>query len=99
MALKNDIGVRTRKAYRENNFEEIKNLVNDYARIAERIETFYKTFKAQWFKENKPYGFEVQEARIGGLILRTKSCRDRLEELVNGVITQIPELDEDILIP
>lgn len=99
LAIKHDIGIRTRNAYRMNDTEEIKLLINDYNSIIEKLEHFYSAFKAQWFEENKPYGFEIQDARIGGLIRRTMACRDRLTDFANGKITQIPELDEDILIP
>ena len=51
----------------------------------------------QWFKENKPFGFEVQDARIGGLIMRVNTCMERLQAYVDGKIDTIEELDADIL--
>lgn len=95
--LKYDIGVRTRKAYRGNDKKQLLKLVDDYRTIIKRLESFVDTFRKQWYTENKPNGFDIQELRIGGLILRTKSCADRLEAFANGLIESIPELDEDIL--
>ena len=47
-------------------------------------------------KENKPFGFEIQEGRLGGLLLRLKSCRERFENwLKTG--EEIPELAETAL--
>lgn len=99
LAVKNDIGILTRKAYREKDGEAIKALIEQYGVILQRLEVFYEAFREQWFRENKPFGFEVQDARIGGLIQRTKSCKRRLEAYAAGKITRIPELDEDVLDP
>ena len=32
----------------------------------------------EWFCENKPFGFEVQDLRIGGLKARVETCKNRL---------------------
>ena len=99
LALKNDIGIRTRKAYRAKDMNEIQILVSDYNTLIERIEVFYKAFRKQWFAENKPFGFEIQDMRLGGLMQRTKNCMERLQSFAEGTLSQIPELDEDILDP
>ena len=51
----------------------------------------------RWFKDYKPHGFDVQDIRIGALLQRTESCKKRLEMLIKGEITEIPELDEPVL--
>ena len=43
--------------------------------------------------------FDVQDARLGGLIRRVKHCRDRLLAYVWGKSESIPELEEEILNP
>ena len=50
-----------------------------------------------WFKENKGYGWEIQDMRFGGLRRRIESCQRRLLEYVEGKIERIPELEEKIL--
>ena len=97
LELKYDLGVRTRKAYAEKNIEAIRALAEDYTVVIERVEAFYSSFRELWFRENKPYGFEVQDQRFGGLLLRLRACRDRLIDYSNGAIDSIPELEEDIL--
>ena len=39
----------------------------------------------------------MQDIRIGGLLCRLKDCKRVLLEYLNGEITAIPELDEEIL--
>ncbi|MBE5040914.1 beta-N-acetylhexosaminidase [Ructibacterium gallinarum] len=99
LAIKNDLGIRTRCAYQAKDKIELKSLIMDYENIEAELHNFYEAFKTLWYKENKPYGFEIHENRIGGLMLRTKSCRKRLEDYVNGVIVKIDELEEIILDP
>lgn len=68
MEIKADLGVRTRKAYKEGNRGTLAVLAKeDYAVLPGRIKAFFDSFRELWFKENKPFGFEVQEARLGGL--------------------------------
>ena len=50
-----------------------------------------------WYHDNKPHGFDVQELRLGGLLMRLRSQRDRLADFVEGRIDSIPELEEEIL--
>ncbi|MBE6728195.1 MAG: beta-N-acetylhexosaminidase [Ruminococcaceae bacterium] len=97
MQYKVDIGVRTRKAYETKDMNTIDALIADYKKMIKRTEDFYKTFKIQWYRENKPHGFDVQDIRLGGLIMRMKSCMERLIELRDGKIDRIPELEEKIL--
>ena len=50
-----------------------------------------------WFENAKPYGFEVQDIRIGGLKERFRSCKARLIAYAEGKTESIPELEEDIM--
>ena len=77
--------------------ETLKDLITDYRKAEKATKVFYEAFKKLWFEENKPFGFETQEIRLGGLMLRLRSCGDRLEAFVNGEIDEIPELAEKLL--
>ena len=65
--------------------------------VLKYLNKFYAAFRYQWYKENKPYGFEVQDARLGGLMQRLKNARQILKDYVNGKLDQIPELEEEVL--
>ncbi len=97
LEIKAEICNKTRDAYNNKNNNEIDSVISDYKKMIKRTEDFYKTFKKQWFTENKPHGFDVQDIRIGGLIYRMRSCLDRLTEYRNGNIKNIPELDEELI--
>lgn len=94
LELKAEIGIRTRKAYLAGDKSELRAIVADYGTMLDRTETLYQAFRKQWYKENKPFGFEVQDIRFGGLIMRMKNCRRTLEEYLSGAVSSIPELEE-----
>lgn len=98
LEIKYEIGVKTRAAYKVGDKAGLKALADgEYTELLSRLEDFYNAFRAAWHKEKKAFGFEVQDARIGGLIRRVKNCRDRLYAYVNGEIEKIEELEEEIL--
>lgn len=97
MAIKYDLGVRTREAYARNDKKLLKEVIKNYQLAIEKIEVFHGKFSTLWHKENKPHGFDVQDIRIGGLVQRLKSCKKRLENYLEGTLKEIPELDEELL--
>ncbi len=97
MSVKYNLGVRTRKAYKEKDKEQLSVLIDDYKKAIEFLDMFYSKFKFFWLKECKPNGFEVHDIRIGGLKQRLIHCRERLIEYLNGNLAEILELEEDIL--
>lgn len=97
LELKADLGLRTRKAYREKDEQELKHLIDDYEETAKKLSDFRDSLYTVWMKENKPFGWEVHEIRLGGLRARILNCRDRLSDYVQGKASCIPELEKDVL--
>ncbi|MBR3299946.1 MAG: family 20 glycosylhydrolase, partial [Clostridia bacterium] len=92
-----DLGIMTRKAYKENDTERLKKLITVYDEVISLTEKFHETFEKQWMIENKPHGFDVQDIRLGGLIKRMEHCKDRLVKYINGEIDKLEELEEEPL--
>jgi hypothetical protein len=89
---------KIRVAYAHGDKAELLALANgDVTECIRRTDAFYESFRAQWYAVNKTYGFEVQDARLGGLSRRLASCRDRLISYASGEIDEIAELCEEIL--
>ena len=98
LAVKYELGVKTRAAYKSGDMETLRALAeNDYVKAEKAINAFGLAFEKQWFADNKPCGFDVQDVRIGAIIRRTSACRRRLLDYVSGKIDSIPELEEEIL--
>lgn len=52
------------------------------------------SFRKRWMLRNKPFGFEVIQLRLNSAIGRYEEIAMRLDELLSGKISNIPELDE-----
>ena len=94
LEIKAELSLRTKKAYQEKDIAAIQNLIGDYHEVYQRIKRFHQVYRQQWFLENKPHGFDVQDLRIGGLLARTESCMERLQSFCSGEISIIEELEE-----
>ena len=94
LAIKAEIGVKTHEIYTSGDKEALKNLILEYRQLRKKIKVFHKVYKEQWFLENKPHGFDVQDLRIGGVLARVQSCEERLQDLYDGKINRIEELEE-----
>lgn len=98
LSTKYELGVKVRAAYKSGDKELLGRLATvDYTETIRSAKEFYRAFKAQWFKDYKPHGFDIQDLRIGGTILRLESCKARLLDYLNGKISSIDELEETIL--
>ena len=97
LSVKAELGVKTREVYHSGDREALLALIGDYKKALKKLEVFHRTFREQWFRENKPHGFDVQDIRLGGLAARIRSCMERLQDLYDGKITVIEELEEQVL--
>ena len=96
-AEKCDIGPRIRAAYKAGDKKQLKKLAKELRRIRKLVEQFHKSFRKQWMIESKSFGFEVSDARIGGVMLRLSTCADILEQYIRGEIEHIEELEMEQL--
>ena len=64
---------------------EIPALIGQYEALTE-------SFRRQWMKCFKPFGFEVIQIRQAGQVARLQELKRRIAELIDGNISDIPEL-------
>jgi hypothetical protein len=72
-------------------------VANDLTELEKRLTLFHEKFYTMWHKENKTFGWEIQDARIGGLIQRAKTCKRRIEDYLSGRLENIEELEVELL--
>lgn len=97
LEYKAPIGLKTREAYKAKDKKALKNMIKYYRETVKRLDAFEKVFKKQWMWENKAFGWEIQEIRIGGTRARILDCMQRLQLYVSGKIDKIEELEAEIL--
>ncbi len=89
---------KTRALYASSDKAALRALAEgDYTECIRLADRFYESFRAQWYTVNKTYGFEIHDARLGGLSRRLASCRERLLAYAGGEIREIAELEEPVL--
>lgn len=94
LEYKYTLGVRTREAYKNG---DVKEVIERYKKCEELLPSFYQAMKKRWDIEEKPFGFEVIDLRLGGVKQRLAHCREVLERFDRGEIQKIEELEVEIL--
>lgn len=98
LEIKSTVAGNIRKAYNEGDKNALETLVRKTLPILlERTKEFHRAVEYQWNAENKIFGYDVLDLRLGGLEARIDSAIRRLEAYINGSLEQLPELEEPIL--
>lgn len=98
LEVKANLGVRITEAYKSKDKEMLKHLAEEsIPETLRRLDVFLKSFRYQWHKENKSFGFEIQLIRIGGLKERILYAKEQILNYLEGRISQIEELEEEKL--
>lgn len=98
LSVKAELGIKTRAAYLAKDIAALKAIAeNDYTAAIQKLKAFYHAFRRLWLYENKPHGFDVQDIRLGGLLMRLEDCKSRLSDFCGGELNEIPELSEPVL--
>ena len=96
LALKADMGIRLRKAYQAGDRERLARCRMELKELLKRVAALYGAFSAQWERENRANGFDVQDIRFGALERRVQTALRKLGAyLTDG--TPVPELGEKLL--
>ena len=95
--IKTYLGIRTRAAYKKGDKKALEAVMKDYDEAQVRLQAFFDAYAAQWHTVNKPFGFEVQCMRLGGLKQMLAYYRARLADYLDGKCDRIDELEEETL--
>ncbi len=93
LSMKADLGWRLYDAYQAGDRETLKKISDEIPVICEKLRVFIDTFRAQWYLENKSFGFSAQEQRLGGLMERLSSTKRRVDSYLAGETHMIDELE------
>ncbi len=72
-------------------------MISEIQEIKENLKAFHEAFRSQWMKENKGFGMEVIDLRLGGLASRTDTVVRVLNDYLSGRVDKIYELEEERL--
>ena len=98
LSSKVDVGRRIRQAYQTDDKESLQEIARqELPELRSQIEDFHVLFSHQWLKENKVFGLDTVDIRMGGLLQRIKRAESRIEAYLAGQIDRIDELEVEIL--
>ena len=97
LALKYDLGVRLREAYKSSDRQALMRISDELSRLVSRLRSLIVKEREQWYLENYVSGFEVIELRLGGLIERIRSVEMRLDSYLRRDTDVIEELEVELL--
>lgn len=94
LEIKCDFGVRLKMAYDKKDLRSLEAIRDHEIKdLIKRINKFHTVFRKQWNNDNKTVGFDVQDIRIGGLIMRIKALKIVLSDYLIGKTDKIEELE------
>ncbi len=97
LAVKNDLGYTARKLYKAGDKKGLKEFAETaYPESIRLTRAYHRALRNQWYKENRTFGFEVQDIRLGGLMLRLENCKEMIIDYCEGKIENIPELEQEL---
>ncbi|MEK5477334.1 beta-N-acetylhexosaminidase [Paenibacillus sp. FSL R5-0407] len=98
LEVKSEAGIRIRDAYRRGDSETLARFADvTLPQLSDLTERFMDDYRVQWEKENKIFGLDVFDLRMGGLLQRIQTAIRRIHRYVEGDLDRIPELEEELL--
>lgn len=95
LALKARYHTQAARTLRAGDREGCGRLSEDLPAVADAVEALRPVWRRLWESTNKPFGFEVIDFRMGGIVARLKTAADRLGAFARGEIDDIPELSSE----
>ena len=98
LKTKSQIGVKMHKAYKEDNKEELKNMLeNVLPDLFDSMSELRYAHRRYFFDEYKPIGWENLDIRYGGALMRIDTAMTRISDYLEGKIEKIEEFEEERL--
>lgn len=98
LETKANIGSNLRKAYKANDREALARVGDTVIpKLSRDLEAFIEIYRSLWLYDCKAQGYELMDLRMAGILGRLRTAAYRIEEYLSGEITQIEELEEELL--
>lgn len=98
LALKATLSLDIRNAYHAKDNVTLKTIAAErIPATIEAVSNYITAARNEWYYDNKTFGFDVIELRLGGLKERLNTTKLTLEQYINGEIDKIEQLEETLL--
>ena len=93
-----DNGGQSCSAYKKKDYDILKRCLKSLDILKEKYMSFKDIYFRNWYKDNKPFGFDVIDIRLGGVLMRIDTAKKRISQFLNKEIEVIDELEEEKLL-
>lgn len=98
LSLKGDLGVRIKAVYDKKDIAGLKAIAEtELYQLKELVSELRFSHRKLWLSTNKAFGFDVLDIRYGGLLARIDTAQYRLNQLVQGKLLNLEELEQEKL--
>lgn len=94
LSLKANMGIKLKAAYDSGEKAILQVLLERIKQTRELMQELRKEYRELWLRDFKPFGFEVLDIRLGGVLARLEYAQARVEDYVRGRVNRLPELEE-----
>ena len=95
LSFKTDLSARIKAAYRSGDRAALAAIAEeDIPQTEALLDAFHAAMGRQWFAFNRPFGFEVQDIRQGGLKQRLRTAQMRISQYLAGETDRLEELEQ-----
>lgn len=95
---KSMLGINLCNAYKTNEKTELNALITKMEQLITTLTELKDKREEIWYFECRPFGYEILDIRLGGIIVRLQTAIKRLHQYIIGALEEIPELKEERLI-
>jgi len=99
LAKKIQVRARLEEAYARRDAAALRQVDRQARMVIELAAALDQSYRRQWLRRNKPFGLEVVQVRLAGLIRRYRELGERIGELLDGKIDRIAELEDTPTVP
>lgn len=98
LSIKTELGMKLYCAYQKNDIKTLESLSSHDLTLCVSLTEKLRLFRQElWMDSCKPQGYESIDIRLGGLLARLSSAKQRISRYVNGQLDSLEELEEDRL--
>ena len=98
LGVKANFGNTLKALYKNDDKDGLKTLAFKTVPLAiKKLDAFISAVRNSWLKDNKIFGLDVLELRLGGQRQRLTEITVRIKEYLDGKIDSLPELAEPVL--
>lgn len=93
LELKCDLGNQIHEAYRCKNVSKLEKCCGKLDTLLAAVDCLEERFTYLWESHNKEFGLDRVQLRLGGLMMRIRAAKRRIEAFLRGSIPCIEELE------